>query len=165
MTITHPWGRHRATIKNILQQIKDCWWNLYSEYEITFSKESRYTRENPDDQLDWNKVMGRGTLNWKLQRKEGDYAVWRFIPEENVYHFSTDYQRVNYQKVLPKTWAVLDEEETHQFSTRRWRKLFFPIFAWFGDNNQAAPSKISYELTPVRKTFFSEIFENFRYRK
>lgn len=144
MKVQHLKNRHYPKLSNLLTA---SWWVLcgYTVFSIRFTEKSKYTLDK-GDQMDWNKVIGRGgILVRKGLRKKENLVVWRYDPKENVFHLATTYKRRNYQMQLPTRWVKLKAGETHIFSINGFPNFILPLAVYFG-GNRTAPKDLSYKL-------------------
>lgn len=134
--IHHKQGRHYATLRSLaaLYFIS----LFYSRCKLHFTNESIYNLHGVD-QYDWNKVVGRGGLNYKHgRRKTEQFLVWRYNRIKERFEI-TEYGRKNYEMY----WDVARPNEG--WVSLKFLKSTLPLGGYFG-GNKTAPTDLIYYI-------------------
>lgn len=140
ITVQHCKGKHYATFASLTRIF---WASLfYSRCRLIFTDESKYDLKS-NDQLDWNKVIGRGGLKYKNgKRKDEQFLVWRYNLDKGVFEY-TNYWRVDYDMA----WQPAKQIESYHTTEWIGLKWFFsplPLGGYFGGNKTAPKDLIYY---------------------
>lgn len=143
MKVHHKKGRHYARWIDVIRVM----WMALTNFQyitLTFTEESKYNLDR-GDQMDWNKVIGRGGFLAKNGlRKNEDFIVWRYDAREDVFHVATGYKRRDYKMILPKNWNKVETGDsiTVPLGFPMWP---IPLGAYFG-GNRTAPNDLTYSI-------------------
>ena len=146
LKVTHRKRHHRT---NILTNLKIRWALLlgYRKVKVTFTIESQYVL-NHQDQLDWNKICGFGSIVTKKGIKKHERVlVWRYNYQNKLFQVSNQYERENYCLKLPTSVKYINEHNPVIFHIADAKGI--PSGAWFGGNRKA-PKGITYYLEFVK---------------
>lgn len=109
---------------------------------VTFTPESRYYLDG-GDQLDWNKIIGRGGLRTKNGiREQETFLVWRYSNKKDCFEI-TEYWREDYKM----HWNPPTEVGYYQTVEvcLDFLKGLLPLGSYFG-GNRPAPRNVKFKL-------------------